>query len=85
MSAGYSGGTGVGFCGEDSSLEFFLMLRQAKVPRATILRQWTFQPRDVIKDGPVRATLQYNATTRTATVKIMGLKTPVEETVETSR
>jgi len=65
--------------------EFFLMLRQAKVPRATILRQWIFQPRDVVKDGPVRATLQYNATTRTATVTIMGLKTPVEETVETPR
>ncbi len=62
--------------------EFFLLLRKADVPRATILRQWTFQPGDVAKDGSVRAMLRYNIATRTATVTIMGLRTPVEETVE---
>jgi len=62
--------------------EFFLLLRKANVPRATILRQWTFQPDDVAKDSSIRATLRYNTATRTAIVTIMGLKTPVEETVE---
>jgi hypothetical protein len=61
--------------------EFFLLLRKAGVPRATVLRQWTFQPSDVAKDGTVRATLQYDAMTRTATVTIRGLKTPVEEKI----
>jgi hypothetical protein len=62
--------------------EFFLLLRKPNVPRATILRQWTFQPGDVAKDAGVRATLRYNAATRTATVAITGLKTPVEDIVE---
>jgi hypothetical protein len=61
--------------------EFFLLLRKANVQRAAILRQWTFQPGDVAKDGSVRATLQYNPATRMAIVTIKGLKTPVEETV----
>ena len=63
--------------------EFFLLLRNANTPRATILQQWTFQPRDVAKDGQVSATVQYGAATRTATVTITGLKRRVEETVET--
>jgi hypothetical protein len=57
------------------------MRRKANVQRAAILRQWTFQPGDVAKDGSVRATLQYNPATRMAIVTIKGLKTPVEETV----
>lgn len=63
--------------------EFFLLLRKASAPRATILQQWIFQPRDVAKDGQVSATVQYNAATQTATVTIMGLKRRVEETVKT--
>jgi len=62
--------------------EFFLLLRKPNVPRATILRQWTFQPGDVAKDASVKAMLKYDAAARTATVAIMGLKTPVEGIVE---
>jgi hypothetical protein len=62
--------------------EFFLLLRKANVPRATVLRQWTFQPGDVGKDSSVRAMVRHNAAARTATVTILGLKTPVEEAVE---
>lgn len=65
--------------------EFFLLLRKASVPRATILRQWIFQPGDVAKDGQVSAMLQYDTATRTATVTIMGLKTPFADTVESPR
>ena len=62
--------------------EFFLLLRKANAPRATIVRQWVFQPSDVIEAGRVRAKLQYDTATRKAVVTIMGLKTPVEDTVE---
>ena len=62
--------------------EFFLLLRKANAPRATILRQWTFQPSDVVEAGRVTARLQYDAATRKAVVTIAGLKSPVEETVE---
>jgi len=65
--------------------EFFLLLRRANVPRAIILRQWTFQPTDVVNGGPARATLRYDATTGTATVTITGVKTPVAETIELPR
>ncbi len=62
--------------------EFFLLLRKANVPRATIVRQWTFQPDEVTKKDLVTARLQYNATTRTAKVTITGLKTDVEDVIE---
>lgn len=64
--------------------EFFLLLRKAGAPRATILREWVFQPDDVAKDGWVRAMLHYNTTKRTATVTITGLKKPFEDTVDFS-
>jgi len=62
--------------------EFFLLLRKAAASRATILRQWTFQPSDVVEAGRVKARLQYDTATRKAIVTIMGLKTPAEDTVE---
>jgi len=65
--------------------EFFLLLRRPALSRATILRQWTFQPGDVVNEGPAKATLQYDATTGTATVTITGVKTPVAHTIETPR
>jgi hypothetical protein len=65
-----------------TAYEFFLLLRKAGVTRATVLRQWTFQPGDVAKDTSVRAMVRYNPSTRTTTVTIMGLKMPVEEAVE---
>jgi hypothetical protein len=65
--------------------EFFLLLRRTGVPRAIILRKWTVEPRDVVKDSPPRATLQYSATTNTATVTIVRARTPVLETVEIPR
>lgn len=61
--------------------EFFLLLRKANAPRAMILRQWTLQPSDVVEAGRVTATLQYDAATKKAVVTIMGLKTPVADTV----
>jgi hypothetical protein len=62
--------------------EFFLLLRKANASLATILRQWTFQPSDVVEAGRVTARLQYGTATRKAVVTIAGLKTPVEEAVE---
>jgi hypothetical protein len=62
--------------------EFFLVLRKAGAPRATILRQWIFQPSDVVEAGRVRARLQNDTATRKAVVTITGLKTPVEDTIE---
>ena len=61
--------------------EFFLLLRKANIPQATILRQWTFQPEDVSKERWVRDTLQYNKMTRMASVTILGLKIPVQDNV----
>jgi hypothetical protein len=63
--------------------EFFLLVRKANAARATILLQWGFQPSDVVKDGPVSATLRYDGATKTARVTITGLKTRFEVTVET--
>jgi hypothetical protein len=62
--------------------EFFLLLRKVNAPEATILRQWIFQPSDVVEAGRVRARLQYDTATRKAVVTIIGLKTPVADTVE---
>jgi hypothetical protein len=62
--------------------EFFLLLRKADAPRATVLRQWIFQPNHVVEAGRVKAGLLYDAGTRKAVVTITGLKTPVEDTVE---
>lgn len=61
--------------------EFFLLVRKASVPRATVVRQWTVPPDDVGNGSPVRATLRYDAANRTATVTISGLKRPVDDTV----
>ena len=61
--------------------EFFLLLRKVGVPRAAILRQWTFQPEDVASAGPVRAALRYDAASRAARVTVGGLKRPVDDTV----
>jgi hypothetical protein len=61
--------------------EFFLLLREAGAPRATILRKWTFDPRDVVEAGRVRAELHWDAATRKALVTIKGLKTPITDIV----
>ena len=65
--------------------EFLLLLRKANIPQATVLRKWSVEPRDMAKDSPPRATLQYDATTNMATVSIAGLRTPVQDTVEIPR
>ena len=65
--------------------EFFLLLRKADAARAAILRQWVLQPSDVVEAGRVKATLKYDAPTRKAVVTIMGLKRPLEETVQISQ
>jgi hypothetical protein len=62
--------------------EFFLLLRKANVPHATVLRQWTFNQVMWSRTAQSGRWSGNNAATRTATVTIMGLKTPVEETVE---
>jgi hypothetical protein len=50
--------------------EFFLLLRMGNAPHATILRQWTFEPSDVVEAGRVLAKLQYDTATRKAVVTI---------------
>jgi len=64
--------------------EFFL-LRKANAPQATIVRQWSYQPSDVVEAGRVTARLKYDTATRKAVVTIVGLKVPVEDTVEIPR
>jgi len=46
--------------------EFFLVLRKADASRATIIREWIFQPSDVAKAGLVGARLQYEYTVELA-------------------
>lgn len=65
--------------------EFFLVLRKADASRATIIRQWIFQPSDVVEAGRVGGRLQYDTASKKAVVTITGLKTPVEYTVELPR
>jgi hypothetical protein len=77
---------------EEIGYEFFLLSRKPGVLRATVIRKWTFAPDEVIlknvgHDGrypEVRAKLQFDATTRIATVIISGLKRPFEERVDLS-
>jgi hypothetical protein len=62
--------------------EFFLLLRKANVPRATIVRQRSYPPSDVAEPGQVRPNLRYDRATRKAVVTIVGLRMLVEDTVE---
>ena len=72
--------------------EFFLLRRKPGTTRAVIIRQWTFLPDEVVlKDvghggryPNVRCILQYDATTRNATVTVTGLKRPFEERIDLS-
>lgn len=64
-----------------TSYELFLLLRKANAPHATIVRRWIVPPDEVVEAGSVKATLRYDAASRTAQVAITGGKRPVDDTV----
>lgn len=76
----------------ETGYEFFLVHRLSSAPQATIVRKWVFPPNEVVVKSvshggtreDVQAVLQYDAGTRTATVRITGLRRPYEERVDLS-
>ena len=62
--------------------EFFVLLRKVTSSRGHDLAPMDFSASDVVEAGRVRARLQYDTATRKALVTIIGLKTPVADTVE---
>lgn len=77
---------------ESGGYEFYLLQHEGSYPRATIVRKWTIPPHEVVLKpqsvGPpeedVRATLEYDDTTKRATVGITGLTRPFKESVAIS-
>lgn len=74
----------------DTGYQFFLLHRTQGIPGAKIIRAWVIPPdevllRDVGHGGAypdVRAGFGYDSTSRTATVRVRGLKNPIEERVD---
>lgn len=74
----------------DTGYEFFLLHRKQGIPGAKIIRTWVFSPDEVVleanrhgwTDSDVRAAFQLDSTSRTATVRVRGLKKPFEERVD---
>lgn len=74
----------------DTGYEFFLLHRTQGIAGAKIIRTWVIPPdevvlRDVGHGGAypnVRAGFSYDSTSRTATVRVRGLKSPIEERVD---
>lgn len=74
----------------DIGYEFFLLHRTQGIPGAKIIRSWVIPPDEVVlKDDShggshpnVQAGFSYDSTSRTATVRVSGLKNPIEERVD---
>jgi hypothetical protein len=74
----------------DTGYEFFLLHRTQGIPGAKIIGTWVFPPDEVVlidvgHGGAypnVRADFHYDSTSRTATVRVRGLKNPIEERVD---
>lgn len=74
----------------DTGYEFFLLHRKNGISGAKIIRTWVIPPDEVVlidvghggayPDG--RAGFHYDPTSRTATVRVRGLKSPIEERVD---
>jgi hypothetical protein len=76
----------------ETGYEFFLVRRRLDAPRPTIVHKWMIRSDEVVVERfpgggieeNVRAGLRYEASSRTATVTITGLKHLFEERVELS-
>ena len=74
----------------DIGYEFLLLHRKQGIPGAQIIRTWVFPPDEVVleadghggTDSDVRASLHYDSTSHVATLRVRGLKKPIEEHVD---
>ena len=74
----------------DTGYEFFLLHRKQGISGAKIIRTWVIPPDEIVLIDvghggaypDVRAGFHYDSTSRTATVRVSGLKNPIEERVD---
>ena len=74
----------------ETGYDFFLLHRKQGIPGAQIIRTWVFSPDEVVleanrhggTDSDVRASLHYDASSHVATLRVRGLKKPIEERVD---
>ena len=74
----------------DTGYEFLLLHRKQGIPGAQIIRTWVFPPDEVVleadghggTDSDVRASLHYDSTSHVATLRVRGLKKPIQEHVD---
>ena len=74
----------------ETGYDFFLLHRKQGIPGAQIIRTWVFPPDEVVleadghggTDSDVRASLHYDTSSRVATLRVRGLKKPMEEHVD---
>ena len=74
----------------ETGYDFFLLHKKQGIPGAQIIRTWVFPPDEVVleadghggTDSDVRASLHYDTSSRVATLRVRGLKKPMEEHVD---
>jgi hypothetical protein len=74
----------------ETGYDFFLLHRKQGIPGAQIIRTWVFPPDEVVlkadghggTDSDVQASLHFDASSHVATLRVRGLKKPIEERVD---